>query len=157
VVSLDQLTMQADEVLNNAPYAWLEMVCIVATKHIEDTAKLMEDVKTENSGRKIGTDIRNERIDKDFFRTVVNTSEDGLISYVTSKNDQRKLKDQKDRVVRALGAYQRQLNIIGQRQVSLNAFNTAIGKETNTSNTTSAGTTGGSTNTPTTSPLGPRL
>ena len=173
IVPLDKLLMQPDEINkeHNAPFVWLDMVYKVAAKHVDDTATLMQDIKTENSGKKIGTDIRNERIDKDFFRDVINTSEEGLGAYMPgdritgeelkaypiSKGDVNKLRIQKERVIRDFGVYQREINRISQRKASIDAFNEAIGKKTNASGISTDGTGSGTTTQTTTNPLGRRL
>ena len=170
--ALELLLMPPDEIKNNAPYIWLDMLYKVAAKHIYDTAAIMKDVQTENSGKKIGTDIRNERVDKDFFRTVINTSVEGLGAYMpgdkitgealkaypVSKSDVRKLNEQKDRVKRDFGTYEKELNRIKQRNASYNAFiEASTGKKPNASGTSTAGTGGGTTSTTTTNPLGKPL
>ena len=156
VVALDKLQMQPDEIKNNAPFEWLDRVYKVAAKHISDSAKLMESVQTENSGRKIGRDIRNERVDKEFFRKVINTSEEGLSAYLTSRSDVKKLTDQKDRVISSLGTYQRQLNRMSAS--AKNAFDKAsTGVDPNATTSTTGGTESGTTRPATANPLGRRL
>ena len=161
MAQLNQLTLQPEEIKNNAPYAWLEMVYIVAAKHLADSAKLMEDVRTVNSGRKIGTTIREERVDREFFRKVINTSEEGLSAYMIDsdgkvrRSDVRKLKEQKDRVIRSLGVYKRQENLMSN--ASRNAFNKAVtGVDPNATGTSTDGTGTGTTQQPS-NPLGRRL
>jgi len=136
----------------------------------------MKDVRTDDSGKKIGMDIRNERIDKDFFRTVINTSEEGLGAYMpgdkitgealkaypVSRSDVNKLRVQKDRVIRDFGTYQKELNRIRQRNASYNAFiEASTGKKPNASGASTTGpgggTTDGTTTPTTTNPLGRRL
>jgi len=172
MAAADSLLMQPDEIKNNAPYVWLDMVYKVTAKHVVDTATLMKDVQTDRSGKKIGTDIRNERVDREFFRSVINTSEEGLGAYMpgdritgdalkafpVSKSDVRKLKEQKDRVIRDFGVYQRELNRIKQRNASYNAFIEATtGKNPNDSGTSTTGPGGVTSSTTTTNPLGRRL
>ena len=171
VATLEQFKMAGgmlpEDIQNNAPYEWLDRIYIVAAKHINDTATLMKDVQTDRSGDKIGRDIRNERIDKEFFRTVINTSEEGLSAYLTSsKSDVRKLKDQKDRVSRALDAHQLQLNRMNQRKPTYDAFiKASTGVDPSVSGTSTgmpgsgygSGPGGGTIRPATTNPLGGRL
>jgi len=186
VVPLEQLLMQPediqpftdkDEKTTSPQFVWLDMLYKVAAKHVDDTATLMKDVKTDNSGKKIGTDIRNERVDREFFRTVINTSEEGLGAYMpgdrvtgdaleayrpVTKSEVNKLKVQKDRVIRDFGVYQRELNRIRQRQASYDAFiEASTGRKPNESGTSTTGpgggTTGGTTSPAAANPLGRRL
>ena len=115
VVPLDRLNMPLADVENNGPCAWLEIVYAVTTRHLADSAKLMENVRSVNSAQKIGMDMRNERVYREFFRTVINSSEENLSAYLTSPRDIRKLKDQKERVAQSLGVYKRQENRIKER------------------------------------------
>ena len=132
MVPIEKMTMQLGEVQNNGPYLWLEMIYMVAAKHIADSSVLMESVRTENSGRVIGTTIRTERVDREFFRKVLNTSEEGLSAYLLDeegnvrKNDVRKLKTQKERVASSLGKYKKQESRMGERPSSLTAFKKAV-------------------------------
>jgi len=176
MVPLEQLLMQPEDIQKfpdkdnddktiSPQFVWLDRVYKVATKHIADSAELMKDVQSEVSGRKIGTDIRNERIDKEFFITVVNTSEEGLTAYLTSRNDQRKLVEQKDRVKRSLSAYQREISRMSRRPSSEKAFTAAsTGVDPNATTATTGGLGGpqgitgsGTTRPATPSPLGGRL
>jgi arsenate reductase-like glutaredoxin family protein len=181
MIPLEQMQMKVEEIKNKAPYEWLDRVYKVATRHIEDSAKLMENVLTANSGRVIGTDIRNERVDKEFFKTVINTSEEGLTAYISAmtsdeemrnlmeqkdritKNDVKKLLEQKDRVRRSLGAYQRQLTRMSK--TASDAFTKAsTGVDPNASASTTSGPgsglgggTGSGTARPAVNPLGGQL
>lgn len=162
-VPIEKMEMQLDEVTNNGPFAWLEMVYMVAAKHVADSAELMEAVRTDGSGKTVGTTIRTERVDREFFRKVLNTSEEGLSAYLMDsegnvrKGDVRKLKEQKERVTRSLGAYKKQENRIAQRKSAHDAFVKATtGVDPNAARTT--GELGGETTTrQTTNPLGRRF
>jgi len=150
MVPIEKMVMQLTEVQNNGPYLWLEMIYMVAAKHISDSATLMEDVRTDGSGKVVGTTIRTERVDREFFRKVLNTSEEGLSVYLLDeegnarKNDVRKLKTQKERVTSALGKYKRQENRIAERKSAHDAFvkaSTGIDPNAKTTGEGGAGTT----------------
>ena len=185
LVPMEQLLMQPENIQQfkdkdgkpaSPQFVWLDMLYKVTAKHVDDTATLMQNVKTDDSGKKIGTDIRNERIDREFFRTVINTSEEGLAPYMPgnrltgeelkaypiTRSEVNKLRLQKDRVIRDFGVYQRELNRINQRKASYNAFiEASTGKKPNESGTSTVGpggtTTGGTTTPAATNPLGRRL
>jgi hypothetical protein len=164
-----QLLMLSEEIENNAPYVWMDMLYKVAARHVADTATIMKDIQTDRSGKKIGTDIRNERVDREFFRTVINTSEVGLgaympatnltgealKSYPVSKGDVNKLKTQRERVVRDFGIYDRELTRLKQNKATHDAFiEASTGKKPDASRT-STGESGRGTTSPTaTNPLG---
>ncbi|MDR1384957.1 MAG: HEAT repeat domain-containing protein [Planctomycetaceae bacterium] len=141
VASINQLKMTLVEVNNDAPYEWLNMVYIVAAKHLADTAEMMEEVRTANSGKKIGEQIHDERVSLSMFKQSLNTSEEGLTAYLTSKSKIRSLLEQKGRVKRSLGQYQSALKAMSKNKSAYNAFSKALtGVDPNASTTNASGT-----------------
>jgi hypothetical protein len=143
VADINQLKMKKEEIIDEAPYAWMEMMYIVAAKHLADTVEMMEDVRTAASGKKIGEQIHNERIGLSVLKQTLNTSEEGLTAYLQSKSQIRLLLDQKNRVKRSLSQYQRMLNIISKNKSAYNAFSkalTGVDPNVSTTNTSGAGT-----------------
>ncbi|MCL2348806.1 MAG: hypothetical protein FWC50_11185 [Planctomycetaceae bacterium] len=108
------VTKMSGKEVGDAPYKWLEGIYYMTMRHLEVSAKIMGEIKSTATAEYAGKELKN-RVNSEVFRTVLNTSEEGLEVYL-SDSEIRRLSEIKTRAKQAFAKIAAQEERIGKNE-----------------------------------------